>query len=159
MTQPIYFHLTPIRLAPGSIVQPGNWGRIIRKYQSPVPNVQTLGNAWIIARELIFDSVRMTQFSDKPSRMEAAFCCLDEASARVYQAQADGFKIQALHEVELVDPSKPTHQAPLSLVDFAHGTLFIDETIRRASVYWTGDPNGNQEIVTLSPLRIVRSID
>jgi hypothetical protein len=159
MSQPTYFHLTPIRLAAGSIIQPGNCGRIIRKYQSPVTNMQTFGNAWIIAREIVFDNVRMTRFPSKPSRLEAAFCCLDEPSARTYQAQADGFKIQTLHEVELVDPSRPTHQAPLPMVDFAPGTLFVDETTQRAVAYWSGDPNGNQEIVTLSPLRVVRPID
>ncbi|WFU69440.1 hypothetical protein [Bradyrhizobium sp. CB2312] len=155
-----YFHLTPIRLAPGSIVQPGNWGRIIRKYQSPSSNLQTFGNAWLMARELIFESVRAAQFSAKPSRLDAAFCCLDEASARAYQNQADGAQIQTLHEVELVDPTKPTHQAPLPMVDYPPPmTPFIEQTTLRAVQYWSGDPNGNQEIVTLSPLRVVRALD
>jgi hypothetical protein len=159
MSKPTFFHLTPIRLAPGSIVLPGNWGRIIRKYVTPITNVQTFGNAWLMSRELIFEDVRKEQFASKPSRLGAAFCCPDEPSARVYQAQADPSKIQTLHEVEFVDPAAPTHTAPLLMVDFVPGTLFMEETARRAVTYWSGDPNGNQEIVTLSPLRVVRPID
>lgn len=159
MNRLTFFHLTPIRLSPGSIVLPGNWGRIIRRYITPITNVQTFGNAWLMSRELIFEDVRKERFPSKPSRFESAFCCPDEPSARVYQAQADPNKIQTLHEVELVDPTAPTHVAPLPMVDFAPGSLFMEETANRAVIYWTGDPNGNQEIVTLSPLRVVRSID
>jgi Protein of unknown function (DUF2441) len=77
--QQTFFHLSSIPLAPGSIIQPGNCGRIIKTYQSPVQNVQTFGNMNVVARELLFEMVRIESFPSKPSRMKAAFCCMTEA--------------------------------------------------------------------------------
>jgi hypothetical protein len=41
--QPVtYFHCAPMRLAAGSIIEPGNWGRMLRLYE--VTNGQIQGN-------------------------------------------------------------------------------------------------------------------
>jgi hypothetical protein len=154
------FHFSPARLAPGSVIFPGNWGRIIRRYTYPLPDGRIVGNPWVIAREMQFEMVRLAHFSAKPSRLEAAFCCPDVEHARAYQSVADLAGIQALHEVELVDAALATHVAPLVMIDFpTPGSVFIDQTIARAMAYWAGSPEGVQEIVTLSPLRVVSNID
>jgi hypothetical protein len=96
----------------------------------------------------------------RPSRMAAAFCCIDEPQARAYQAKVDPNRIQLLHAVELVDPTMTTHIAPLSMVDFPPArSTFIDQTFARATAYWTGLPQGDQEVITASPLRVTANID
>ena len=160
MTQQIYYHFTPVRLSPGSIIQPGNWGRIVQQYQVPDPAIQTFGTGWLIAREMQFELVRISQFPTRPSRMAAAFCCVDEPQARAYQNRVDPNRIQLLHAVELVDPTMATHIAPLSMVDFPPPrSTFIDQTFARATAYWTGLPQGDQEVITASPLRVTANID
>jgi hypothetical protein len=155
-----FFHFCPNRLAPKSVILPGNWGRIVRRYTYPLPDGRNLGNPWVIARELEFERIRKDQFPKRPSRMESAFCCLNLDHARAYQAQVDPAGIQVLHEVELVDPSLATHQAPLAMMDLpAGGSEFLSATAIRAVAYWTGDPNGIQEIVTASALRVIANLD
>lgn len=153
INQPFYF-LSSLSLAPGSIVQPGNWGRIIEKYETPSANRQTFGSLNLIARELMFEMVRAETYPDKPSRLLAAFCCPSLADMQQYRPKADPYGFQIVYEVDLVDPAKQTHFAPLAMIDFAENTFFLMETRARADRYWSGHPDGPREIVTLSPLLI-----
>jgi len=150
-----------MRLSPGSVIFPGNWGRVLRRYENATATGQLFGNAWILARELEFELVRLRQFAQLPSRFDAAFCCPNEGHARVYQAKVDFARIQVLHRVELVDPALPTHVGPIEMLDWpAPNTSFLDETQARATTYWTGGhPDAIQEVVTVSALRVVVNID
>lgn len=64
-----YFHSAPLLLEPGSIIKPGNWGRILNCYRQG----NNLANAWMLARELAFEAVRTAEFAALPSRLAAAF--------------------------------------------------------------------------------------
>jgi hypothetical protein len=158
MSQQTYFYQSTTPLAAGSIIQPGNWGRIIEQYQTPIPNAPTFGNMNVVARELVFEAVRKAAFPGKPSRLEAAFCSPTFGDAERYRAMTDPYQFHIVYEVELCEPTRPTHIAPVAMIDFAPGTRFLSETRRRAKAYWAGDPEGLQEAVTLSPLRIVAAI-
>ncbi|WP_426615355.1 DUF2441 domain-containing protein [Bradyrhizobium sp. McL0616] len=149
-----YYYLASLSLEPGSIIRPGNWGRIIERYETPSAVRQTFGNLNTVARELLFEMVRLETFPDRPSRLRAAFCCPALADMQFYRAKIDPHGFQIIYEVELLEPDQPTHIAPLAMVDFAEGSLFLSETSARAQRYWTGHPDGPQEIVTLSPLKI-----
>lgn len=150
---PCYF-LSSLSLAPGSVVQPGNWGRIIERYETPSSSRQTFGSLNLIARELVFENLRLEVYPDKPSRLRAAFCCPSLADMQQYRPKTDPFGFQIVYEVQLVDPAQPTHNAPLEMIDFAENTYFLMETRARAHRYWSGHPDGPREIVTLSPLLI-----
>src|ERR1700681_2787150 len=113
MADPTYLHFAPLRLAPGSVIQPGNWGRVLHRYENATVTQQLFGNAWILARELKFENVRLQNFPEKPSRFDAAFCCIDENGARVYQAKVDFPRIQVLHRVEFVNRALPTHSGAI----------------------------------------------
>lgn len=154
MTSSPLFFLASLHLAPGSIIQPGNWGRIIEKYETPSMARQTFGNMNLVARELVFELVRVKSYPSRPSRLQAAFCCPTLADLQQYRPKTDPNNFQLVYEVELVDPAQPTHVAPLTMIDFAEGTIFLNETRARADRYWTGHPDGPQEVVTLSSLRI-----
>ena len=160
MADPTYLHFAPLRLAPGSVIQPGNWGRVLHRYENATVTQQLFGNAWILARELKFENVRLQNFAEKPSRFATAFCCLDENGARAYQAKVDFARIQVLHRVEFVDPTRSAHAGAIDMLDYPPpNTSFLDQTNARAIGYWSGNVVGAMEIITLSPLRVGANID
>jgi hypothetical protein len=156
-----YLFFAPMRLAPGSVIYPGNYGRVIQRYHSVPQSPQTFGGPWILARELQFELVRVTMFAIRPSRLEAAFCLPDDVeNAEAYRSKIDIPRTQVLHRVTLVDPRLATHFAPFEVVDLPVGEMaFLPATYQRAVAYWSGYPQGIQEVVTLSALRVSENID
>ncbi len=151
-----YFHLTSIKLDIGSIINPGNWGRLIRRYQRLAANNATVGDGWLLSRELIFEAVRLKDFADRPSRWHSAFCCLSLPDAIAYQARTDLAKFNVIYRVQLVDVEAPSHQGPFDALDFPPpGGLFVESTENLAAFYWKGHPDGQQELVTESKLRVM----
>lgn len=92
------FHYAPTLLAPGSIIEPGNWGRVHRTSPLfPVPDIRTL--------EMIFEAVRVSEFADtRPSRLTSAFVWNSEADARRWVTIQKGWN-GSLYEVEIVTPN------------------------------------------------------
>lgn len=158
---PLY-HLTMLRLAPESVIQPGNWGRLLRRYENApaVPGGPQFGNPWILARELLFENVRLSNHPGKPSRFNATFCFQTEADAEQYRANNDPHFAQVLHEVDHTDPTAATHAGDLSLIKWpAGGQPFFSVMGMAASNYWAGQGQGPWEIVSMSPIRVLRAID
>lgn len=150
------FHAAPIPLAPGSVILPGNWGRILASMGEG-------HSSW--AREQELESVRAEFYPSKPSRLKAAFCCPSEEGLRVYQRTRGG-RHDLLYEVELVDACAPRHLADWGGVEPLRGSVvsLSDNAHRywRAEVWhpFTDLPNHRcEEVVTTSPLRIVRALD
>lgn len=143
---PSYYHCAPLPLGPGSIICPGNWGRIKRQYEE---------NALALLREVSFEAVRAAEFPTLPSRLTVAFVCTSEASAAVYRGKHA--RAGLLYEVELVDPSAPSHVADHEL--FVQGFVGIDGANDLARRYWRGESLGFPEMLTMSPLRILRCLD
>jgi uncharacterized protein DUF2441 len=87
-------------LEPGSVILPGNWGRILNA--AGWSHNQAL-------RETVFEHVRLHEFPDKPSRLDALFFFDDENEARFY-ASSGGREFTMLpYEIELVNPDAPKH--------------------------------------------------
>jgi hypothetical protein len=148
------FHFAPLALDAGSVIQPGNWGRLLKRYGVP-EGTAPWGNPWLLARELIFETVREKAAPALPSRMGACFALPDMPAADAYRAENDpGFK-QVLHQVELLDPTAPTHSGALALLRLHVGSPFLDTTRSSAIQYWRGEGDGFREIVTASALRVV----
>jgi hypothetical protein len=91
------FHLAPLRLGAGSIIQPGNFGRIIKRYA-----LNNNFDGWRIARELIFEQSRP---KDKPSRLCSCFGLPTRVDCDAYRKFNDANFLQVVHEVEIVDPT------------------------------------------------------
>jgi hypothetical protein len=154
------FHFTMTRLGPGSVIQPGNWGRLLRRYQhKPMPNLPQFGGPWIISRELILELSRLRHAPTAPSRFDAAFVLADADVAERYRASNDPNRTQTLHEVELVDPEAPSHLGSLAMTAWPMPFEFIDPMTAMADAYWLGHGGGDHEIVTLSALRVIKCID
>ena len=61
------YHYCPVPLENGSVITPGNWGRIIRQY--PMPDNC---NA-IVVKELLLENIRLRLYPSYPSRLESVF--------------------------------------------------------------------------------------
>jgi hypothetical protein len=84
------FHLAPLRLAAGSVIEPGNWGRILKRYQNPHAQQQTMGNGWLMARELVYEIARLNFAPEAPSRFQSCFAVESlEAAQRSELPQCD----------------------------------------------------------------------
>jgi hypothetical protein len=154
------FHLAMTRLGPGSIIQPGNMGRLTHRYMRPGANMNGYGDLWILAREVIFEHVRERNFANKPSRLNSSFICPDQDSLDLCRRIMDSLLLLVAHEVEVVDPNAAQHLGAVRWLDLAApGQPFLDTTHMSAQQYWSGDPNGPMEIVTDSPMRVLKCLD
>lgn len=147
-----YYYCCSLPLEPGSIIKPGNWGRIIKTYTP-----QTSPNSWLLARELIFEQVRFKYFAEKPSRFESVFLCLDEATIKDFR-NSNNRKLDIIYKVELVDIDKPQHTGDYNLANIQQNDNFksIEE---KAKKYWQGSNILKAELVTSSRIRIVEMIE
>jgi hypothetical protein len=102
------FHLSGIMLRPGSIIELGNFGRVIRAIGPQ--HVQ-----W--NREHALEAARSARFANKPSRLAAAFASVDENEARSFSSRIPGFSLHVLYRVSLVAPSAPSHLTDSRLCD------------------------------------------
>ncbi|MBR0714785.1 DUF2441 domain-containing protein [Bradyrhizobium liaoningense] len=142
------FFACTMMLNQGSIVRPGNWGRIVRL-------IGPAHRDW--QREIILEDIRKTEFPILPSRLESAFV-IDELDEAQYYT-ANFAKLSLLYEVALIDDGAPTHEADWK------GTGPYDNTNEWARRYWRGDvvPHPEttlklRERLTLSRLRIERQV-
>src|SRR5262245_3495633 len=104
MNQPgeseFYFHLAGPMLAPGSTIQPGNWGRVIRLTGWRHPEA---------IKEMALEQTRREFFPDRPSRLDCSFLVLTIEEARDYRARIPGFTYHLLYRVRLQDPTARRH--------------------------------------------------
>lgn len=144
------FHCCSTPLGPGSIILPGNWGRIVGK----------LGFAHGAAlRELVLEDVRAREFPSLPSRLACAFAIETLEDAIAYRNAAA--LVSLIYEVDFVDPAASHHQTDYALIA-PSGALNLDW----ARAYWRGSqaiPSDGRpqrtEILTMSPLRILARIE
>jgi hypothetical protein len=148
MPQP-YFYCCSLPLEVGSVVRPGNWGRIIRTYTP-----QSSPNPWLLTRELIYEMVRIQSFPQKPSRFDCLFLCLNECDLTEFRTTTNRH-LDLGYEVELVNPQAQNHLGDWTLPNMQNtDNLTVFEN--RANLYWQGNNIVKQELVTLSPIRITR---
>ncbi|MFT3850907.1 MAG: DUF2441 domain-containing protein [Propionivibrio sp.] len=143
----IYYHSAPLLLEPGAIIHPGNWGRILNCY------TQQQGNPWLLAREFVFESIRVSEYSDLPSRLSCAFAFETLDHANEYKSNFSPWN--PLYEVELVDAAASVHRAGFNLVAFPPAnTEFVPVVVGLARKYWRSEEIEVTEILTKSALRV-----
>jgi hypothetical protein len=147
-----YYFCCSYPLANGSVVEPGNWGRLLRMYNLREPQM-----LWLPFRESIFEAVRSQQFPSLPSRLDAFFACESEADLKKLMLARP---TDIGYEVELTDPSQPFHRGCMNEIEFPTGnmTIRLQDIQERAGRYWDGSNVTTPEIVTLSPARILRRL-
>jgi hypothetical protein len=145
------FFLCSYPLAPGSVVEPGNWGRILRNYGLSHPN-----NCWMPLREYVFEGVRLKSHASKPSRLTSLFLFETIQDAQEFQ-KVGARPFDLLYEVVLLNPSAAQHRGCLNLFDNANqGTLADLEA--RAEDYWTAATVQRPELVCDSAIKILRRL-
>lgn len=141
-----FYHCAPLPLGPGSVICPGNWGRIKRRFES---------NPLAIAREAIIEDVRRREFGAKPSRLDSAFACPTLAAAEQYRAKHAPTGL--IYRIELLNINAPSHVGDYEL--YLQGFVGIDGMEEVARRYWRGEDSGTPELLTLSPLRVIECVD
>lgn len=140
------FHCAPLPLTPGSIICPGNWGRIKRRFEQ---------NAASLLRETILEDIRRREFTSKPSRLDVAFACPTLVDAEQYRAKHAPTAL--IYKVEIVEPGAGSHAGDYELC--VQGFVGIDGMEELARRYWKGETLGGPEIITMSPLRVIECVD
>ena len=155
-----FFHSSPILLELGSVVLPGNFGRIIRLKGAEHP---------LYAREMALEGIRQAHYPDKPSRLDSCFACTEEKILRFYveamSKKTDHYLWPVLFEVEKLDDSAPEHRTDFNVVEPLPN--YDADMTEIAHLYWTSGLWINvveapgircEELVTTSPLVIIRKI-
>ena len=157
-----YFHLSGAMLEPGSIILPGNWGRVL--------NAIGWRHGSALAEQAL-EAARIARFPHRPSRLECAFGFITEQEARDFREKTNSFNNHLLYRVTLIDPTAASHITD-SRLSFPQGTFRHDW----ADVYWmdveahagaipgidwhaiTSD-TPLREMLTLSNLRVEERLD
>jgi len=165
-----YYYLCSYPLREDSVVEKGNWGRIIQKH----PNFQQLSkNLWIsssgvifvnpndqyIIREFIFERVRKKEFPHAPSRLDCIFVCKTLDGAKSFKS-ASGRNLDLIYEVE-----PAVVNSRMLETDWSWINPIIDKTIHEveeaAKNYWRGeirDPH-KRELLWDCGVRILHKVD
>lgn len=144
-----YFYCYSLPLEVGSVIRPGNWGRILRAYTP-----QSSPNPWLLTRELAYELVRERSFPQKPSRFDCIFVCMSEADLNEFRSSSNRH-IDLGYEVELVDPQASCHIGDWTLPNMQN-TDNLPAFENKAALYWQGQNIVKPELITLSPIRITR---
>ena len=154
-----FFHLSLALLSPGSIIENGNFGRMLNRY---LPNGRF--DLALLYREEVFELVRRRDYSDKPSRFKSIFLLKNMKEALQYMEY--NAPDHNMYEVEIVDTSKPLHEGPWTPV-FPFGGALRKYASDFASVYWQGKilpvklERGlvfPREVIVESPVKVLRRV-
>lgn len=121
-TEQQHFHLAGPILAVGSVIKPGNWGRIIRGYGWS--HTQAI-------KEMALENARVLRFPHRPSRLDSAFVFLTADEGRDFRQRIGGFTHHVLYRVSLDNPSALSHVTD-SRLSGPQGSLHHDWT----DFYW-----------------------
>lgn len=150
--QKTYFWLCSYPLAPGSVVEPGNWGRFLRLYQ-----FNDFQRVCRLLEEEIFERVRISNYSDRPSRYKCNFLCEDYNQIVKFRDVA-GRSRDLIFEVQIVERNTLLFKTDWSLIGVSQNdTLPIIE--KKAHKYWQGKEIIDPEILTTSKIKILRRHD
>ncbi|OJZ70119.1 hypothetical protein B375_0209370 [Xylella fastidiosa 6c] len=138
-----YFHCSPILLGAGSIIEPGNWGRMLSSY------TKMDFKLW---RESFLEYVRQQISPDKPSRLHAVFLLESLQDAITYRdIYASGTLV---YEVTADLEVHRTHRGCYNF-DFVTGVDPLEHFRQIAEAYWTTEPISQVEIVTEGAVHVV----
>ena len=145
------FHSCPVLLQVGSIIAPGNFGRILRLYKAQNANV-------LLFRETTLENIRQKEFPTKPSRLSSTFALETLEEATFFQTQVlKNFNV--VYEVEWTDPGANKHRGDYNKVGPGPDAPLLSAMPDVARAYWNGANVERAEVVSESALRILRVVD
>lgn len=144
-----YYHMCPIPLEKGSIIKPGNYGRLL--------SYDKVRNPPVFARETILEGIRKKLYPEKPSRLHCCFICDDIKSTSIF-FQHD-FVMCLCYEVEIIDASAKMYRTSAQYISNLQQVYTKEWADSRAVEYWEWDESKKDvlpmEVLTSSPIRIL----
>lgn len=119
-----YYHVCPTLLDKGSIILPGNFGRIIRDMGIEHP-------LW--SRENILEFFRKENFPDKPSRLNATFVFETKEATEFFKTH--NCPNGVIYKVAPTNPKAKRHEGDLHCLQPTSSVGDWEEIARR---YWEG---------------------
>lgn len=151
---PWYFGVSTL-LGPGSVIEPGNWGRVLNLTRFSHPDQDA---RWRL--EQVFEHSRLDLVPSAPSRLDCLFVCSNREHARNFFA-VNKRSLDVLYEVEPVSKMNEIFIADWTLWSpkSQNGIGFFsnDDALSKSRRYWTETAAENLEILLASPLRIIRT--
>lgn len=156
MVQNIFYHCAPIKLGAGSIIEAGNWGRLVEMH-----DWADAGNVQRDFAELAMEYGRRTLQPNAPSRLNCVFCLEDEDSARNYMAQFA--RLSVLHQVEPVEVGgrlPALFRTKYSLIWALNGDALspLKALETNIQLYWQGNPDTDVEVLVGGSVRVVQAL-
>jgi hypothetical protein len=152
------FHFLPREHDPGDLVEPGNFGRLLRTHEAWAAFGRVVVTG-MLCREMLWERMRLVEFDHLPSRLDCVFLLPERADVDAYGRENNKDRRQILHEVELVDPKSPTHTAWISHCTMTSGGSFLEQMEPKGRAYWSGepgDPTQGRELLVKGKIRVVR---
>lgn len=151
MTDAHAFHFNSTGLAPGSVILPGNWGRIILKAKQQ-------HDLW--TRENALETVRATEFPALPSRLQCAFFFERLEDAAIYaQTDFSRYVTMLAYKVRLLDPNAPRHHADWNALP----SKADPANVAICKSYWCGVPKSEapcrRETLAVTAMEIIEQVD
>lgn len=143
-----YFHCAPITLAPNSIIQPGNWGRILNHYETT--NGQINLNA---VNEGLLEWARRALAPTKPSRLSCVFTLPTLAEAIVFRDKHQ--RMGVIHEVRPTDDKSKRHDGDYDLAMTPYRGRYLAQMLDFPMRYWVDQPTANIEILFECSVQVV----
>ena len=147
-----YFHFAPILLGEGSIIEPGNFGRVIRLRGAAHP---------LYRREMAYEQMREAAFPLLPSRLDCLFCFPTLQEAELCRGHIKGYGESVLYEVESIEIN--SHLADMNNAIQPWDLVVFDESL--IAYYWRGwmrspDPQAVilREVLLRSSVTVLRRI-
>lgn len=172
-----YYYLCSYPLREGSIVEKGNWGRILQTYpnfqlfEGLLMNSRFSGDAIIgrveqkvindqrVIRELIFERVRKDEFPQAPSRLECIFVCKTLDGAKSFRSESRRNK-DLIYKVEPTDVNSRMLETDWSWINSIINKPLheIEEAARK---YWYGkiQNHDKKELLWDCGVRILHKVD
>ncbi|QUE90452.1 DUF2441 domain-containing protein [Pseudomonas sp. SCA2728.1_7] len=143
---PRYFHVAPILLGEGSIIEPGNWGRILKLYRGNAVNS-------VLGREYVLEQIRASEFPDKPSRLNCIFLLRTLREAVRYRDSESHLGL--IYEVAVNTANAEVHFGDYDFGGAVSVIQFLEGMPEVARKYWTEQPTNTVEILFPGPAVVV----
>lgn len=118
-----YFHLCKAKLGLGSVIEPGNYGELIRIGGYRHTSFQ---------REMVLEEARKKVAPQAPSRLDCLFAFPSEIDARAFQfREFSGFGSDYLYEITPARDGTPVFSTQISILE-----NWPQDYINKARLYW-----------------------
>lgn len=144
-----YFHCSGTSLAPGSIIEAGNWGRMLHLYESPIGS----GLPSNVFREALLEQARQIYAPTKVSRLTAIYAVPTLAEAIMFRDQFQRTNI--IYEVECTDREAEPTFGDYQLAVAPYPVRYFSSMFDLARRYWIDMPQ-HVELLFACPMRVLK---